>query len=194
MIIGLTGPTGSGKSTVCEILAQNGIFIIDCDKIAREITDKGSSVVLKLAECFGDDILSEDLSLNRKKLAEKAFSSKENTLLLNSITHPAIINRIEKKIKENADKTIVLDAPTLFESGVNKLCNKILCVLADKNIRIDRITARDNITREQALARISAQKDDNFFIKNCDVVIYNNTDPEGIVNQINSFLKDIGVF
>ena len=193
MIIGLTGQTGSGKSTVCEILTQNGLFVIDCDKISREITAKGSPVLLKLAEKFGSDILCEDMSLNRKKLAEKAFSSKENTLLLNSITHPEITKLIEKKIKENLDKTIVLDAPTLFESGADKLCDKIVCVLADENIRVDRIIERDNITHEQALARISAQKDDSFFINNCDTVIYNNTGTEQLKNQIDSFLKDIGV-
>lgn len=193
MIIGLTGQTGAGKSTVCEILAQNGLFIIDCDKIAREVTIKGSPVVSKLAEYFGNDILCDDLSLNRKKLAEKAFSSKENTEVLNSITHPAIIDEINKKIKENQGKTIVLDAPTLFESGANMLCDKILCVLADEKTRIDRIMKRDLITYAQAKARVSAQKDDDFFINNCDAVIYNNTETDKLSNEINLFLSNIGV-
>lgn len=193
MIIGLTGQSGAGKSTVSEILVQKGFYVIDCDKIAREVTKNGSSVVLKLAERFGSDILFDDNSLNRKKLAEKAFSSKENTKALNEITHPAIIGKISESIKENKDEVIVLDAPTLFESGANMLCDKILCILADENVRIDRIIKRDNITREQAIARVSAQKNDEFFINNCDAVIYNNTETEKLKVQLNSFLNNIGV-
>lgn len=193
MIIGLTGQTGAGKSTVSDLLSQNGLYIIDCDALYRELTQKGSPLVMKLSENFGSDILFEDKSLNRRKLAEIAFSSKEKTDLLNSVTHPAIIDAISERIKQNEGKIIVLDAPTLFESGANRLCDKIISVTAEKNIKLSRIINRDGISIKQAEDRIAAQKSEEFFIENSDAIITNNGDFESLKEQTQSALNSIGV-
>lgn len=193
MIIGLTGQTGSGKSTVSKMLLKKGFCVIDCDMISRETTEKGSPVLLELARVFGEEILCKDKSLNRKKLAQIAFSTKENTEILNNITHPPIFKAIKSKISQNEGKIIVLDAPTLFESGADKLCEKIISVVADEDIRLNRILSRDNITLQQAKLRISAQSDSEFYIKRSDAVIYNNLDISELEKQVSAVLNTIGV-
>lgn len=193
MIIGLTGQTGAGKSTVCAFIKEKAIAVIDCDMVSREVTEKGSSVLKKLAEAFGADVLFEDGSLNRRLLAEKAFSSKEKTQLLNSITHPEILKAIKEKINEHSSENILLDAPTLFESGADKLCDKIIAVVADENLRKSRITARDNLTEKQVSLRLSAQKDDKFYIEKADAVIINNGGTSELKNNTEKALQKIGV-
>lgn len=193
MIIGLTGQTGAGKSTVSEFLNKKGFFIIDCDEVSREVTKKGSDLVLKLADAFGKEILDDDLSLNRAKLASVAFSSREKTELLNSITHPVIFKALEGKIKQNGDKTIVLDAPTLFESGAYRLCDKIISVICSEEKRLERIVKRDNLSLDQAKKRINAQFDNDFYTKKSDAVIVNDGDIEDIKRKISQALYEIGV-
>ncbi|MBE6788129.1 MAG: dephospho-CoA kinase [Ruminococcaceae bacterium] len=193
MIIGLTGQTGAGKSTVCAFLKEKAIAVIDCDKVSREVTEKGSALLKKLADAFGADVLFKDGSLNRKCLAEKAFSSKEKTRLLNSITHPEILKAIKEKINELDAQNILLDAPTLFESGADKLCDKIIAVVADENLRKSRITARDNLTEKQVSLRLSAQKDDKFYIEKADAVIINNGGTSELKNNTEKALQKIGV-
>ena len=192
MIIGLTGQTGAGKSTVCKVFDNFGFVTVDCDKLSREITNTDRELVRNLAEKFGNDILNEDGSLNRKALGNKAFSSKQNTELLNSLTHPAIIKKIKEIIGANKNKTVVLDAPTLFESGAFRLCDKIISVIADENIRLDRIMKRDLISKQAALLRISAQGDDSFYTERSDAVIVNNENGD-ISQKVNKALNDIGV-
>lgn len=193
MIIGLTGQTGAGKSTVCEFFSKKGFSVIDCDKVAREVTQKGNPVLLKLAECFGDDILSDDGNLNRRLLANRAFASEEKTKLLNSITHPEIYKAIQNKIKNTTNDIIVLDAPTLFESGANKLCDKVVAVIAPSEIRKERIMKRDLISEEQAKLRMSAQKNDEFYIEKSDAVVENNCSHRELTVQIEQALNSIGV-
>ena len=193
MIIGLTGQTGAGKSTVCEFFSKKGFAVIDCDKVAREVTQKGNPVLLKLAECFGDDILSDDGNLNRRLLANRAFASEEKTKLLNSITHPEIYKAIQNKIKNTTNDIIVLDAPTLFESGANKLCDKVVAVIAPSEIRKERIMKRDLISEEQAKLRMSAQKNDEFYIEKSDAVVENNCSHRELTVQIEQALNSIGV-
>lgn len=182
--VGLTGPTGAGKSYVCEIFRQKGFKIIDCDKIAHELTAKNASILTELASEFGEDVVKNG-ELDRKLLASRAFDTKEHTKKLNSILHPAIV----EKCKEEANGLTVLDASQLFEANMQNDCYKVIGVLADEDVRIKRIIARDNITEQQAKLRMSAQFDNDYFIDNCDYIIYNNG--EDIAAQTDNILEVI---
>ncbi len=174
-IIGMTGSSGSGKSTVANALRENGIAVIDCDEISRDPKTYEGECLEKLCEAFGKDICESGI-LNRKKLAKKAFSSKENTLKLNKITLPVIIERVNQKIKESIDNghtSIVLDAPTLFEAGADRLCTGIIAVTASEDLRLNRIIERDKISHEEALLRIKAQDKD--YTKMADYIVDTQT-------------------
>ncbi len=179
LILGLTGKTGAGKSTVAAYLKEKGCFIIDGDVIAREIVTPPSEALRELAEAFGEDILLSDGSLDRKALAAKAFSSKEKTDLLNSVTHPHIKRRFEELIAQAGKEgfaVAVIDAAALLESDCKDLCRKIIVVHADEKLRLERILARDGITREQAMTRINGQREDNYYSEQADVIIRNGKD------------------
>lgn len=182
--VGLTGPTGAGKSYVCEIFRQKGFKIIDCDKIAHELTAKNAPILTELASEFGEDVVKNG-ELDRKLLASRAFDTKEHTKKLNSILHPAIA----EKCKEEAQGLTVIDASQLFEANMQNDCYKVIGVLADEDVRIKRIIARDNITEQQAKLRMSAQFDNDYFIDNCDYIIYNNG--EDIAAQTDNILEVI---
>ncbi len=188
IIVGLTGPTGAGKSSAATLCKSLGIKHIDCDIIARKATEKGEEGLLAVVKAFGDDILNNDGTLNRKALAEKAFRDKDSTALLNQTLLPIIKKMVMAEIK---DDNVLLDAPTLFESGVNEICSKTVAVLSDKDLRLKRILARDNITTEQALLRINAGKSDDFYKEKCDFVIYNNSDENTFNNDFLNLLKEI---
>ncbi len=185
-LIGITGPTGAGKSYVSEIFAKKGFAVIDADEIAREIMQPGSKYLQDAAKHFGNDIINPDGSLNRALLASRAFVSKEKTELLNSISHPAIIERtlqIAKEMYNNGHELILFDAALLFESGSNKICRKTIAVCAPENIRLSRIIERDNLTIEQAKLRMSAQKSNDYYINQCDYVIMNNGTMDELINK-----------
>ena len=176
LTIGLTGKTGAGKSTVALYLREQGCYIIDGDIIARQITEKGSPVLTELQNAFGKDILDENGELIRKQLAERAFSSRECTDILNSITHPAIKKRCEdeiEKAKKEGYKVSVIDAAALLDSSCKDICHKIVVVTAPEEIRLERILRRDGITTEQAMTRIKAQKSDEYYFSNADIIIRN---------------------
>ena len=186
--VGLTGPTGAGKSAASAAALKMGIKVIDCDRVAREAVKKGSKGLCALISVFGDDILLSDGQLNRARLAERAFSSDENTALLNKTILPFISELVRQQM--DCEK-ILLDAPTLFESGLDSVCDCTIAVLADEKVRLKRIIARDNLTLNEAKRRISAGKSDNFFIKNADYVIYNNTNGKEFINEAEALFKKI---
>lgn len=174
-IIGLTGPTGSGKSSFAALAEQNGISVIDCDKVSRKVTESGSECLLKLAEAFGNDIIKDGV-LDRKLLASRAFGSPEKKALLEEIIFPFILDSVLNKINNAKSNTVLLDAPTLYESGINELCGSVVAVLSDGEIRKQRIIKRDSLTEEQAALRMSAGKPDNFYLERADYIVYNNSD------------------
>ena len=182
--IGLTGPTGAGKGYVSSRLAEMGFNILDADKYVKKIYDNNPGILKRLAAEFGNDIIING-ELDRKKLAQIAFSSKENTKRLNSIVHPEVISLCERDAKPLA----VLDAPQLFEAGAADKCYKIISVIADYETRLRRITERDKITQEQAVSRMNAQFDESYYINNSDFVIYNNG--EDIDSQIKKIMEEI---
>lgn len=174
--LGLTGPTGAGKTTVARLLEQNGIPLVDADAIARTVAEKGSPVLSALADTFGKDILFPDGSLDRRALAAVAFSSKENTEKLNAVTHPAILARIRRALADAAGDAVILDAPLLFETGLDALCDHTVAVVADEAVRLARITARDGISEEAAKKRMAVQPDTAFYAARADILLYNNGD------------------
>lgn len=195
MIIGLTGQTGAGKSTVCELLAGRGYEIIDADLIAREVVENGGQCLLDLAIEFTIEILNEDGSLNRKKLAEIAFPDKEKRARLNQITHPYILAEIRSqadKLIANGAKLVFLDAPTLFESGGDVMCDKVVSVVAPKNMRLDRIILRDGLTGAEARARMKAQHNDNYYSIRSDFTINNESDISALRVLVMEMLEKIG--
>ena len=188
IVIGLTGPTGSGKSSASKTAENFGFKVINCDKTAREATEKGTEGLKALVSVFGEDILLDDGTLNRKALAALAFKDKESTDLLNKTILPYIADLV---VKQAAGHDTLLDAPTLFESGINNICNKTVAVLADKDIRLKRIIARDNLTLKEAEIRINAGKDEEFFKENADYVLYNNDDENAFLKRFSDILKEI---
>lgn len=188
IIIGLTGPTGAGKSSVSAIAEQYGFKVINCDLSARRATEKNTDGLKALVKAFGKEILTLNGELNRKALARIAFSSKENTELLNKTILPFIVRVI---IDEISDENALLDAPTLFESGISSICFKTIAVLAYREIRLKRIMSRDKLTIEEASLRINAGKHDEFYKANADYIIYNNGDEQACKNRFSDIIKGI---
>lgn len=191
-LIGLTGKTGAGKSTVSAYFKEKGAYIIDGDVVARNVFNVDKTLIDKLVVAFGN-ILNEDKTLNRSELAKRAFSSPENTELLNSIMHPAINNLIETEVEEAFENysVVVVDAAAIIESGFTKRCDCIIIVTAPVEIRKKRIMARDSLSEENALIRINGQKDDEFYLSKADFVVNNDGDSEELKAQLIKLEKEI---
>ena len=185
MIIGLTGGTGSGKTHVARILSEYGYKIVDADEISKEVTKKGSPALIELKDAFGDDILFEDGSLNRKLLKERAFSSDENTKKLNEIVTKRIIELSKERLKGNC----VYDAPTLLENNLQDLVDIVIVVTARKELRIKRVMERDHVTRKQVLAIMSHQLSDREKVKYADIVIKNNGTKEELREEVTRLIN-----
>lgn len=174
-VIGLTGQTGAGKSTVAAILREEGYAIADTDVLARKAVEN-PEVIAMLCEEFGEDII-KDGSLDRRELARRAFSTKEGGLALNAITHPEItrltVNAIHAAQAEGA-KAAVIDAALLFDSCMTAICDRTVSVIADEAIRLERIVKRDSISYEDAKLRINAQPPAEYYIEKADIIIKNN--------------------
>ena len=195
VILGLTGGTGSGKSTVSKILKDLGAKIIDADPIARNVVKKGEKALEEIVEYFGSDILLETGELNRAKLGKIVFADREKLKVLNAITHKYIIEEINKIIdleKQNKQyKVVVIDAALLVESKLYKQCDKIWVVVADEEKRLERIMERDNISLENARNRISSQMSQQQLIQYATEVIYNNESLESLEEQVLNLWKSI---
>jgi len=172
LVFGITGTTGSGKTTISKIFEQLGVKVIDADKVYHSLIEPGMPCVEEIAEHFGTGVLKEDGSLDRKALAGIVFCDKEKLRILNKITHKYIRAEISAIIAKNP--LCAIDAAVLIGSEVAQLCQYIVTVTADSNIRKRRIMERDLLSEEEAEQRIASQKSDSFYIENSDFVIYNN--------------------
>ena len=185
-IVGLTGSTGAGKSEVARVLAECGCYCIDADALSRQAVLPGSRCLNELVQQFSPAILSEDGSLNRKALAAAAFSSPEQTKQLNAIVHPVVLEMIDDELKQAAQQGYafaVIDAPLLFQTGLQRLCHRTVAVLTPADVRLQRICFRDGLTKEQAVSRMKAQPEDAFYTERASVIIHNNESVEELADK-----------
>ena len=190
MIVGLTGGIASGKSTVSKCLAEKGFKVYDADKIAKDISEK-KLVQEEIILTFGNEILDENGNVDRKKLKEIVFENKEKLKQLNAIIHPKVIDFYRELKEKNTDETIIFDVPLLFESGIDKFCDKILVVISDYDVQLNRIVERDNIDKELASKIIKSQISNEERIKKADIVIENNTSLEELYEKVERFCEKI---
>ncbi len=191
IILGITGGSGTGKTTVSNFLSDYGVDIIDCDLVARKIVEPDMPALNEISDYFGKEYINPDKTLNRKKLAKLVFNSPDMLLKLNEITHKYVEEYIDLYIKNSNSEIVGIDAAALIESGIYKKCNLVLSVLADKDIRVERIVVRDNISHFDALNRINAQKNDEYYIEKSHYIVYNNNNIDEIKNQILKIIEDI---
>ncbi|AZS16482.1 dephospho-CoA kinase [Paenibacillus lutimineralis] len=194
MNIGLTGGIATGKSTVSHMLVSLGAELIDADVIARGIMEPGHPVLAKVAEHFGEDILNPDGTLNRKQLGAVVFSDPEQRKVLNELTHPAIRNEMAARMKalEAADphRLVVCDIPLLYESGQEGLYEQIMVVYVPREVQLERLMERDNLTLEQASSRLAAQMDIELKKSKADVLIDNHYGLDETKHQIEKFWRE----
>ena len=190
MLIGLTGRTGSGKSSAAKIFESLGAFVADCDKIAHEVL-RDEIVKQKLCALFSSDILDKSGEIDRKALGSIVFSDKEKLEKLNRVVHGAIVKKCVELCENSGKDICLMDGSELESSGADKLCRHIIVITADEETRLGRIMTRDNIDRDSALRRIKAQSD---YSKE-SIVIDNGESEEvlskKIVSLYNQFLGEI---
>lgn len=195
LIIGLTGPTGAGKGMFSQIAVRDfGALHIDTDKVARQVVEPGSTGLATLVRYFGDGILRPDGALDRARLAGIVFTDKEKLAALNKITHPLVTEEVEKHLAKARKENIpfaIIDAPLLFESGEDKICDVTVGIVADESTRFTRILARDGIDENAARKRLASAKSTDFFRKRCDYLLENDGGQAEFEEKIRAFFKSL---
>ena len=190
-IIGLTGGSGTGKGTFASLLRDKGAGWVDADAVYRALCAENRDMLHQLDTTF-DGVLDETGALNRPKLARIVFADPAKLQKLNEITLPYIRAASLDAMRAQGDCPFVLyDAPTLFEAGVDDLCECIIGVLADTEVRVQRIMARDGLDEQAARARIGAQPDADFYRARCNYIVENDGDLADLQRQADAIFKDL---
>lgn len=177
--VGLTGGSGSGKSTVAAYYAKGGIPVFDCDAVYHELLRTNKELQEELVAGFGKGIINEFGMIDRKALAKIVFEKPERRKQLNKITHKYIFKALDDWMADLEKKKIyavVIDAPLLYESGLDKKCDYIIGVTAYWDTRVERIMKRDGITKEEAEQRLRAQKENDKHLDKANYRICNDGD------------------
>ena len=192
-VIGITGSSGSGKSTITKILSEElEAKIINADEVVKQMQEKDSEYYRKIVDLFGANILQEDGSLNRKKIAEIIFRDENKKEKLDKLTFKYVVEEIRQQVEKAKEEYIIIDAPLLIESGLNKICNIVIAVISKKQEQIKRICKRDNIEESIAKLRLEAQRDNEFYKTNADYIVENNGGKiDAIVGRIRKLLQKL---
>ena len=181
-LIGLCGMSGSGKTLVGSLFAMEGFAHIDCDKLVHEQLYKRPDVREAIILNFGPEMLTED-GINRKAMADIVFGNQDKLDLLNELIHDAITEIVLRAAEESGAEYVLLDAPTLFESGIDQRCAAIVGLIAPHNTCIERIINRDGISKEAAAQRLSRQKSEEFLRKHCHYILVNDGNIVGLTKK-----------
>lgn len=187
LVIGLTGPTGAGKSEVARLFAQCGAVVIDADVLAHRAVEPDTPAFAALVERFSNDIMKPDGTLDRAALAKRAFATPQDTADLNAIVHPAVIAMMKRDLAaavEQGARAVVLDVPLLFQAGLESLCDTTVAVIAPPAVRQARICARDGISPDQAAQRMGAQPPADYYRDRAAAVLENTGDREALQSAV----------
>lgn len=193
-IIGLTGQTGAGKSTVLEMLEKKGAAVIDADKVAHDVADNELWCLVEIVTAFSCLVLTEKGKLDRKKLGKIVFADPKKLQTLNKIMFPYIKAAIERKVEDYTEAgygQIVVDGATLIESKCAKMCDVLISVTAEKERRLERIIRRDGLSKLDAERRVSAQKPEEFYTEASDFVIKNDGNLEELQQKTEIVFRTI---
>lgn len=194
-IIGITGGIGTGKTIATKIFCDSKSVIIDADYVYNNLISPKSPLWNKIINAFGEKILNKDLKINKKKLSEIVFNNKSDKKLLEKITHPYIIKEIKRLIKLHRRRSdaefIVVDAPLLYESGLDRIMDKVIVVWAPRKLQIQRLKKRDNLDKDQILKRIKSQLSIGKKIKTADYVVKNQKNINVLRGQIKKIKENL---
>ncbi|MGM9585077.1 MAG: dephospho-CoA kinase [Faecousia sp.] len=190
MILGITGGTGCGKTTLLNCIAQQGGLILDCDAIYHELLRTDPALLGAIEARFPGTV--EDGVLQRKKLGNLVFSDDKALSDLNAVTHGAVRAEVLRRLEEKP-ALAAIDAIALFEGGLAQLCDVTVAVTATEESRIQRLMARDGISRDYAARRIAAQHNARWFRQRCDYCLENNGTREEFYRACLAFLQNLGI-
>lgn len=190
MILGITGGSGCGKTTLLRLIGEAGGLILDCDAIYHELLRRDEAMLSAISRRFPGTVT--DGVLDQKKLGTLVFSHEDALRDLNAITHSAVRREVLHRL-ESSSGLAAIDAIALLESGLGELCDVTVAVTAPEEARIRRLVARDGISPDYARSRIAAQKDPSWFCQNCDYVLENDRDAEAFHGKCIAFLRNLGI-
>ena len=193
-ILGLTGPSGAGKTLFSFFLCAKGYPCINADELYHSMLIPPSVLLDAIRREFGDSFFNEHGELDRKALGKLVFSSQKSLEKLNATVLPLVIEKIQKianDYKRNGAKILVIDAPTLFEAGYDKSCDVTVSILAPEYVRIERISERDEISIDDAILRTQAQKDNSFYYKHSDKIILNDADETALKQKAEALIAEL---
>ena len=190
MILGITGGTGCGKTTLLKVIAEHGGLILDCDAIYHELLASDPALLAAIGDRFPGTVVNG--TLQRKKLGSIVFSDERALLDLNKITHSAVKAEVVRRLEGNPTLAAI-DAIALFEGGLAELCDLTIAVTAPEEVRVQRLMRRDGISESYARSRIAAQHKESWFRKRCDHILENNSTEVQFHKNCLAFLQESGI-
>jgi len=190
-IIGVTGITGSGTSTVAKILSTHGGYVIEADKLAHDLMKKDAPAYHEIIKIFGSDVLGDKNEIDRRILGERVFGDKAQMTKLENIIHPLVISKVKEIIAEApaVARFVVIDAPLLIESGLYKICHSIWLITATDELRLSRISSRDGLTLQDVTRRINSRHGDRALLSYANVIIENDGDLASLQEKVRDWCR-----
>ena len=190
IIIGVTGGIGSGKSYICRIISSLGFPVYNCDAEAKKLMNTNKHIINSLKQLIGENSYDSEGNLNKPIIAQFLFTNEENTHKINSVVHPVVKEDFRSWASaQNAD-LIFMESAILFESGFNDVVDNVITITAPPETRIERTIRRDNTTREQVIARMNQQMQDEERVRLSDYIICNNTN-DNVEQQIKTIIETL---